>query len=451
MVFQIIRRLFDPRRTRAVRRAVRMRTRSAAKRADQAGAAAALGAPVLGAMSDAEAEAAQAAETTVGVAARRTFFRVFGQPRMDEPLAEQFDLQAAQAAAHTAEVFFRTEVAMFPSHMYLYEEIEALYINTALSEPTSAESGNFPSALSEFRDVSNANLSKMLFRIPATAVGVVSLIVFAATAALYARLAPGGVSSGVAALDGLLSDRLVVLALAAVGGLIVAGSAALAVVSVIYNIVFTNRQTQNAQVLNIYITTKMGRINQIYERAKTRCRDIESPTHDEARADGGHNADAAQSRKEREYRENIARVDEEARVWAMAFVWQGVKQLLYEMFVRNTMFRLRRNAWLYSWLGVSTCLLIVIVFAAGGAAASVLLAEMMLIAVVVLYALAGLYMIYFLYSRILADPFQIFFSVLNTNEWNRFHGAALGKSIVDQIHRDKSNIVHFRDRFGMGG
>jgi hypothetical protein len=121
------------------------------------------------------------------------------------------------------------------------------------------------------------------------------------------------------------------------------------------------------------------------------------------------------------------------------------------MVIRNTMFRLRRNAWLYVWLGISLCSLIVAAFSLVALALYVAYEDPFWLVAIAVYLITALFLMYSLYSRILADPFQIFFSVLNTNAWNRFHSAALGKSIVDQIHRDKSNIVHFRDRFGMGG
>lgn len=193
----------------------------------------------------------------------------------------------------------------------------------------------------------------------------------------------------------------------------------------VYRFSFANVQMQNAQELNSFIQTEFTCLNQSFNVARSECMQ-------------------AESRVDRNQHDNI---EPYATAWAGAYHWIAIRQLSEELIIRNNMFQIRRNTWLYKILGLVLCgLLAVVVTVAAiltagamGLNTNAVALGLQLLASSVLFILLG-------YGLIMRRAFEMIRDRLPTEEWSRLYKLRVGEAIAEQVGRDKKNIVLLRDR-----
>lgn len=194
-----------------------------------------------------------------------------------------------------------------------------------------------------------------------------------------------------------------------------------------YRVLYTHNQRQNAQDLNSFIQTEFTCLNQSFNVARSECMQAETRVN----------------------RDEHDKVEPYARAWAGAYHWIAIRQLAEELTIRNNMFQIRRNTWLYRVLGAMIAVVL-------GAAASALVAwisgyiDAPTHSAVVLAHLLSMTAIYVFvgYLIILINPFGIVRSRLPVEEWSRLYKLRVGEAIAEQVGRDKKSIVQQRDRSG---
>ncbi|MCX7357704.1 MAG: hypothetical protein NT015_06130 [Alphaproteobacteria bacterium] len=193
----------------------------------------------------------------------------------------------------------------------------------------------------------------------------------------------------------------------------------------IYRFSFANVQMQNAQELNSFIQTEFTCLNQSFNVARSECMQ-------------------AESRVDRNQHDNI---EPYATAWAGAYHWIAIRQLSEELIIRNNMFQIRRNTWLYKMFGLAICVvlgiaMIVVTLVATGAFnpdANILALGLELLAATLLFIALG-------YGLIMRRAFEMIRDRLPTEEWSRLYKLRVGEAIAEQVGRDKKNIVLLRDR-----
>lgn len=193
----------------------------------------------------------------------------------------------------------------------------------------------------------------------------------------------------------------------------------------IYRFSFANVQMQNAQELNSFIQTEFTCLNQSFNVARSECMQ-------------------AESRVDRNQHDNI---EPYATAWAGAYHWIAIRQLSEELIIRNNMFQIRRNTWLYKMFGLAICVvlgvaMIVATLVATGAFnpnVNILALGLELLAATLLFVALG-------YGLIMRRAFEMIRDRLPTEEWSRLYKLRVGEAIAEQVGRDKKNIVLLRDR-----
>lgn len=136
-----------------------------------------------------------------------------------------------------------------------------------------------------------------------------------------------------------------------------------------------------------------------------------------------------------------------ATAWAGAYHWIAIRQLSEELIIRNNMFQIRRNTWLYKVLGLALCgllgvvvtILAAVAAGASGSGANIIALGLQLLAASVLFIALG-------YGLIMRRAFEMIRDRLPTEEWSRLYKLRVGEAIAEQVGRDKKNIVLLRDR-----
>ncbi|MEQ1491328.1 MAG: hypothetical protein ABL932_12350 [Terricaulis sp.] len=152
----------------------------------------------------------------------------------------------------------------------------------------------------------------------------------------------------------------------------------------------------------------------------------------------------AESRVDRNQHDNI---EPYATAWAGAYHWIAIRQLSEELIIRNNMFQIRRNTWLYKMFGLAICVvlgiaMIVATLVATGAFnpnVNILALGLELSAATLLFVALG-------YGLIMRRAFEMIRDRLPTEEWSRLYKLRVGEAIAEQVGRDKKNIVLLRDR-----
>ena len=193
----------------------------------------------------------------------------------------------------------------------------------------------------------------------------------------------------------------------------------------VYRFSFANVQMQNAQELNSFIQTEFTCLNQSFNVARSECMQ-------------------AESRVDRNQHDAI---EPYATAWAGAYHWIAIRQLSEELIIRNNMFQIRRNTWLYKVLGLALCgllgvvvtILAAVAAGASGSGANIIALGLQLLAASVLFIALG-------YGLIMRRAFEMIRDRLPTEEWSRLYKLRVGEAIAEQVGRDKKNIVLLRDR-----
>ena len=176
-------------------------------------------------------------------------------------------------------------------------------------------------------------------------------------------------------------------------------------------------QQRNLMNLDNYTTSKFARINNNFQVAKRRALNVER--------------DKRMSQREE--------LKDEAGAWTLAYHWFAMRLMLCELVIRNKFYQVRRNTTLY-WvggLGLTVCALAVllIVMLLDGATGQML---------AIVAGAGGAY--FLIVAAIMRRATPMMFSVLEANEWSRFHLIGLDLTIRDHVGEDKLQIVTFRDR-----
>ncbi len=333
-------------------------------------------------------------------------FRRLQRPTLVERTAADVSLEEARAYAAQAEKFYTQPFSLFARSDFFYEEVEQEYLDDVLGRHTHAADMNFLGVMTVFRKTLNANTRRLLLvYAPLLLLGAVSLL-----------LASGaGLAGQVTTLTGAgdMAARAAVT-----GGVFFL---AMGFLMLLYHWPYKVTQQQNLLGLDNYITSKFSRINQNFQVAKRRAMNVERtmrmPQADELR--------------------------DEAGTWTLAYNWLAMRLLLCELTVRNAVYQIRRNTTLYGVAGATLCLLVgvSIIFVERTMATSVSANGWLMEAAVFsgAFVVAG-------YGAVMAKATADTLSVLQPDEWNRFHHVDLHESIRDHVGEDKLQIVTFRDR-----
>jgi len=176
-------------------------------------------------------------------------------------------------------------------------------------------------------------------------------------------------------------------------------------------------QQRNLMNLDNYITSKFARINNNFQVAKRRALNVE---RDKRMAQRDELKDKAGS-------------------WTLAYHWFAMRLFLCELVLRNKFYQVRRNTTLY-WAGG-----VVITLAAIAGLGGVLAVQGASLQTLGIFAGASVLFVV-LAGSVLRGATSMMFSVVESNEWSRFHIVDLDATIRDHVGEDKLQIVTFRDR-----
>jgi hypothetical protein len=346
------------------------------------------------------------------------FFKIFECPNSDEPTIDPNDVAAAVKMVDRARAFYKLRADLFPPDDVFYEQVEGGLIDRVSRIDNDGDKDQFIATLDQARRLSNDNTRKLLCELAPIALGVMLLayagvLLFADASALPQSLV------------GLISGEAFRLA---------AGAALLAValasVAFIYLFSFSHIQRANALNLNAFIATEFAHLNNAFLVAQREALQAETQLAD----------------TQKEQLKSLA------SSWTLAYHWISVRQLFEEMFVRNVMFQIRRNATLYATLGVLICVGAFIgAGVASGVTASVLSAPRAAWVDIAHLALAAIGFVVVTYGLTVRRPFAIIATALLKDQWYRYDTLAVGDAIAEQVTRDKVQIVINRDRARAAG
>jgi len=363
--------------------------------------------------------AAQSEAVIEDVSEKNIFFRRLARPKLSERTASDLSLEEAREYVAQAERFYTYSFPLFTRTDFFYEEVEQDYINTILGRDTKSIDAKFLNVMHDFRKVLNSNSAKLfLLYTPLLLAFVLSislLIAFGMELPMPDFVAQSAETVGVAEKDWIryVSEFILMIA-------------ALTLLMLLYQWPYKVTQQQNLLGLDNYVTSKFSRINQNFQVAKRRSMNVERNMR-------MHQA---------------AELKDEAGVWTLAYQWFALRLLFSEMTVRNALYQIRRNTILYNVGGfiVSGIICAVLLLIAANVNliannANSLTAELCWEIVTItgiFVAIAN-----FVITR---NAARDTLSVLQTDEWNRFHLVNLHETVRDHVGEDKLQIVTFRDR-----
>lgn len=336
-------------------------------------------------------------------------FRILDRPKLAEQSASDLTLDSARRFVGRAHRFYATEFNLFPRSSLFYEEVELEELSYALSadDPNSTDS-RFVIWMDLFRRTLNGNARRLL-----TLITPLVFVAASLSADALCRAFPVVTDLPLSPSNSVPS-AYVFFPAAMVAGL--------SVLVLVYQWPFKVINQRNLLGLDNYITSRFSRINQNYQVAKRLALNVE------------RNKRMAQAEE----------LKAEAGVWTVAYNWFAIRLYLCERVVRNQMYQVARNATLYAVGGVLLVLLLAALMFAGwafGAHPTMNIAPMALLYGGSAVAYAGL-----AYTLVLGGAPAEAARVLSDNEWFRFGGAELSKTIADHVGEDKLQIVTFRDR-----
>ena len=329
-------------------------------------------------------------------------FTQLPRPRLTERSATDLTLEQATAYSKDARGFYGFKFPLFTRGDFFYEEVEEDFLNKALGFQDNSIDQRFLDVTTLFRRTLNDNTRRMLLY------WTPILFVLSFGAAYFLDKA-GFVITGPKSIGGVLGPAETLYVAASIVG------AALAFL--IYSWPYKVVQQRNLMNLDNYTTSKFARINNNFQVAKRRALNVER--------------DKRMSQREE--------LKDEAGAWTLAYHWFAMRLMLCELVIRNKFYQVRRNTTLYwvAGLGLTMCALAVllIILLLDGAAGQMLA------------TVAGAGGAYFLIvAAIMRRATPMMFSVLEANEWSRFHLIGLDLTIRDHVGEDKLQIVTFRDR-----
>ena len=335
-------------------------------------------------------------------------FKTIDRPRLAETSATEMTLEVAEALMPHARRFYDHEFNLFPSESLFYEEIEAEELSYALGsdDPTSTDM-RFVLWIDLFRRTLNDNVRRLfVIYTPLVFLAMLGLVAF------ITSVVP--VIEGVPGFEGAAFSSLYLsIPLAMAFGLLS--------LVVTYQWPFKVILQKNTLGLDNYITSRFSRINQNFQVAKRFALNVE------------RNKRMAQAKELRH----------EAGVWTVAYHWLAMRLFLCERLVRNKMYQVNRNATLYRVGGIFICI---------GILAAVLTATTFVDGegidreALILSSIGGLLFIFLAYSLVMGSAATAASAALRDNEWFRFGGADLDRTIADHVAEDRLQIVTFRDR-----
>lgn len=329
-------------------------------------------------------------------------FKQLPRPRLTERTATDLTLEQAVTYSKDARAFYGFKFPLFTRGDFFYEEVEEDFLNQALGVHENSIDQRFLDVTTLFRRTLNDNTRRMLFYWTPT------LFTLSFGAAFVLEKA-GFVIAGPEAAGRIIGPAGTLYVAASVIG------AALAFL--IYSWPYKVVQQRNLMNLDNYTTSKFARINNNFQVAKRRALNVERD-------------------KRMGQREELK---DEAGAWTLAYHWFAMRLMLCELVIRNKFYQVRRNTTLY-WVGgltLTACALAVLfaLLLMDGAPSQML------------GVVAGAGGAYFLIvAAIMRRATPMMFSVLEANEWSRFHLIGLDLTIRDHVGEDKLQIVTFRDR-----
>ena len=342
------------------------------------------------------------------------FFRRLSRPRLSERTASDLTLEEAREYVAQAELFYTCNFPLFTRSDFFYEEVEQDYLNTVLGRDQNSIDAKFLVVMEQFRKALNANTARLyLIFIPLLLIATFALAMSLSRAFDFGFLATA-FSLDTIGITEAAAQRYIAEALA-----LVASTAAL---TLLYQWPYKVTQQQNLLGLDNYITSKFSRINQNFQVAKRRSMNVERNMR-------MHQAEE---------------LKDEAGVWTLAYQWFAMRLLFCEMTVRNALYQIRRNTTLYSVGGlIITAFTGAGVYFAGVASSPAHAADSGL-----MQEIASVTAIFIFISHVLVTrgATRDTLSVLQANEWNRFHLVNLHQTVRDHVGEDKLQIVTFRDR-----
>lgn len=327
-------------------------------------------------------------------------FKQLPRPRLTERSASDLTIDQASSYADDANGFYGFKFPLFARGDFFYEEVEEQYLNAALGSHEDSIDRRFLDVTTVFRRTLNDNTRRMLL--------YWTPVLFLASFGVAYLMAHSGFS--VPALDQFS-------ALAGGGLYIIAAIAGLALAFLVYSWPYKVVQQRNLMNLDNYTTSKFARINNNFQVAKRRALNVER--------------DKRMGQREA--------LKDEAGAWTLSYHWFAMRLMLCELVIRNKFYQVRRNTTLY-WVGglVTTLLIFTTLLTLlwrGGASSSIIW---------VVIGAGGAYIL--LSAVIMRRATGMMFSVLEANEWSRFHLIGLDTTIRDHVGEDKLQIVTFRDR-----
>jgi len=347
-------------------------------------------------------------------------WKVFPHEPNDEQVIRPDQQDLASSWADKALAYYSLQLELFPKRDF-YEEAERDYF---IAEVAAIETGDgrredqFVRRLREAREIANDN-ARMLYCELAPLL-LVLILVWHSVTLLVDPFHLFAVSGESLTLQAQLQETAAAISVGAA-----ALGVAILLLTAIYWFSYANVQMQNAQELNSFIQTEFTCLNQSFNVARSECMQ-------------------AEARVDRNQHENV---EPYAKAWAGAYHWIAIRQLSEELTIRNNMFQIRRNTWLYKVLGLLLCLLIGVAAAAVATWAAGMLRSPIAPLVVLIHLLvATLGFVLVSYGLVMRRAFEMIRDRLPKDEWSRLYKLRVGEAIAEQVGRDKKNIVLHRDR-----
>lgn len=334
-------------------------------------------------------------------------FKTIERPRLAEISATEITLDVAKGYMTHARRFYDHEFNLFPADTLFYEEIEAEELEYALgADDETSYDRNFVHWIDLFRQTLNDNVRRLFV----VYTPLLFLLFFGLAVGVMGQV-DGGVPvpgvEGVTLQAGWLMPPILL-------------GVALWVLTIVYQWPFKTILQRNTLGLDNYITSRFSRINQNFQVAKRHALNVERnkrmPEADELRHEAG--------------------------VWTVAYNWLAIRLFLCERMVRNKMYQINRNATLYRVTGIVVCLTLIVGF--GFLPLSGVLGLSVVDKIVAISS--AVVFVFLAYALVMGQASTAAYRAFSSNEWFRFGGTDLDKTISDHVAEDKLQIVTFRDR-----
>ena len=358
--------------------------------------------------------------TPIRDGAESLIFKQLSRPRLSERTAADLTLEEARYYMQQSDIFYTYPFELFARSDFFYEEVEEEFLNNALGLKRHSIDERFLKIIDMFKRTLNDNTRKLMIYIaPLTFFTALLGATFMALndqnfLSLFLSEIFNGQDPQLKLAFGISAHSLITF-----GSLFgVAILFAFLFILLLFSWPFKVSQQRNLLNLDNYITSKFARINNNFQVAKRRALNVE------------RNKRMSQAEE----------LKEEAGIWTMSYQWFAMRLMLCELMIRNRLYQVRRNTTLYWLSGLGICATIMFLFLV--AINYFIPAERELVFAIVLSSLVYILLTFLALQR----TTYIMLSVLEANEWSRFHMLDLHNTIQDHAGEDKVQIVTFRDR-----